>query len=164
MSVDSYFWKRWLWPEFDVFFYNTVENKSSNWGTEPWHWYFTSALPRSCLAAYPLAILSPMALSLMLRGVCGRVQGTAAASRFEAAMCVLVPALAFVSLYSFLPHKELRFIFYAVPALNVAAALWMGALWEAWRTPLSLQKGSGFKNNNAARNMFVALLMALVAL
>jgi alpha-1,6-mannosyltransferase len=151
VAVDSVFWGRWLWPEFDVFYYNTVENKSSNWGTAPWHWYFTSALPRSCLAAFPLACTAGAVFACECvrpprRHPDGRTGAAVAAPDAAARRVVvqlLVPAFAFVALYSALPHKELRFIFYAVPVVNLAAACLVARLWDrATAVPVS-HAGSG---------------------
>ncbi|XP_052171411.1 dol-P-Man:Man(7)GlcNAc(2)-PP-Dol alpha-1,6-mannosyltransferase isoform X2 [Diospyros lotus] len=103
MLVDTIMWRRLLWPEFEVLWFNSVLNRSSEWGTHPFYWYFTSALPRLLLAAYPLFLLGVF----LDRRV----------------FSYILPVLSFIVLYSKLPHKELRFIISSVPMFNLSAAV-----------------------------------------
>jgi len=110
VCVDSWFWRRTLWPEFEVFHFNVFLNKSSEWGVMPWSWYFYSALPRALASSI---LLLPLAPFLDRR-----------------TLIVLFPSFVFVFLYSFLPHKELRFIIYCLPLLNTAAAAVCQFFWS----------------------------------
>lgn len=109
VPIDSYFWQRPLWPELWAFHYNVVRGGASAWGVSPWHYYFTSALPRLLLNPVAYGVLLPLAL-------------WHPALRRAAARLAAGPLL-FVALYSLQPHKETRFVFYAVPPLTAAAAL-----------------------------------------
>lgn len=108
VPLDSYFWQKPLWPELWGFYYNAILGSSSEWGVSPWHWYFTSALPRIFLN--PLAI-PLMAFALLQPGISRQARIT------------IIPSLLFIAIYSLQPHKETRFIFYAIPPLTGTAAL-----------------------------------------
>jgi alpha-1,6-mannosyltransferase len=108
--VDSFFWQRFpLWPEWVGFYYNTVLGKSSDWGTSPFYFYFLNALPRLLLNPMTYLVCIPMALMI------------------RTSQDILVPQLAFIAIYSILPHKEWRFIIYTIPAFTAVAA--GGASW-----------------------------------
>lgn len=77
----------------------------------PWWWYFGNALPRALLVAFPFAVV-----------------GVFCDAR-RVAPIFAVPTV-FVSVYSFLPHKELRFIFPAIPLFNACAAVGVVFAWE----------------------------------
>ncbi|CAM1507215.1 Fc.00g068560.m01.CDS01 [Cosmosporella sp. VM-42] len=108
VPIDSYFWQKPLWPELWGFYANAILGISSDWGVSPWHYYFTSALPK--LLLNPLTFIL-IAFALMQPGTS------------RAAQALTIPNLAYVALYSLQPHKEARFIFYVVPGLTAAAAL-----------------------------------------
>ncbi|XP_076051946.1 alg12 alpha-1,6-mannosyltransferase isoform X2 [Oratosquilla oratoria] len=110
IGIDSCLWKKLLWAEGDVFWFNTYQNQSHNWGIYPFLWYWYSALPRA------------LAFSLLMVPV-----GIFVDRRVRVMMA---PALLYVTLYSFLPHKELRFIIYVIPILNMAAARACHFFWE----------------------------------
>lgn len=109
VPVDSYFWQKPLWPELWGFYYNAVLGSSSDWGVSPWHYYFTSALPKILTNPLSSAALIPFALWN---------PGTKNQAR-----ALVLPSLLFVAIYSVQPHKEARFIFYVAPPLTAAAAL-----------------------------------------
>ncbi|KJZ76589.1 hypothetical protein HIM_03925 [Hirsutella minnesotensis 3608] len=108
VPLDSYFWRKPVWPELWGFYFNAILGSSSNWGVSPWHYYFSSALPR--LLLNPLAI--PLALLALWQP----------GSRRQA-LTLVVPSLLYVAVYSLQPHKEARFIFYVIPSLTAATAL-----------------------------------------
>lgn len=109
VPLDSLLWQRPIWPELSGFIYNAIEGKSSDWGTSPFHAYFTNFLvklllnPTIFILGIPLAIAFP--------------------SSRNAALGLLVPSLAFITIYSVQPHKEARFIIYVVPPLTACASI-----------------------------------------
>lgn len=106
--VDSFFWQRWLWPEGQVFYFNAILNKSSEWGTMPFYAYFLLFLPRILMVSYPLALLAYCRDATVRR--------------------LLMPSLIYISLFSCLPHKEWRFIIYTIPVWTAAAASLVGSM------------------------------------
>lgn len=112
IGVDSLLWQQMpIWPEWVGFYYNTILGKSSDWGTSPFHYYFTNALPKLLLNPMTYLICIPTALSIPM------------------SRDVLIPQLIFVAIYSLLPHKEWRFIIYVVPAITAVAAGGAGWIW-----------------------------------
>ena len=118
-----------------------MQNKSSEWGTYPWHWYATSAIPRALNVSVVFACVG--------LGGCSHPQVRFSSKhnkqggswlRNLTLDCVsfdtetrllwyyVSPAFLFMGLYSLLPHKELRFVFPALPLLNLAAAKGLSAL------------------------------------
>lgn len=102
MGVDSYFWGRWVWPEGEAILFNVLQGHASDWGTSPWHYYFTSSLPRLLNFGVPLALLAML--------VDRRVRS------------LVLSCMGFVVLLSCLGHKEWRFLVYIIPTMNVCAA------------------------------------------
>ena len=116
VSIDTFFWqsRTLLWPELAGFISNIFPAEgslgASAWGTSPWHWYFTSALLR--------LLINPLLLILIPWGFATNYS-TLAPSLID----LLTPPLTYTAIYSFLPHKETRFLFPIIPPVTAALAL-----------------------------------------
>ena len=173
IPLDSVLWNKvFVWPEGQVLFFNTVENKSVEYGVLPWYWYFGKAIPKGMMGTILLLPFSLIRFSnLILR--CSGGSSSSSSSRVEKILnfkCIpfYIPIIAFVGLYSILPHKEIRFIFVAFPMLNIMAANGLLSMHEvaytSWMTLKQLKehnsqngnryetKGSAKKNENTIKD------------
>lgn len=116
VSADSFLWQEFpLWPELAAFKFNVLSGQSSVWGTQPWHFYFSNALPR--LLLNPLTYVVGIPISVLLP-----------TSR-QVSASLLIPSFAYIAIYSLQPHKEWRFIIYVIPPLTSASALGASYVW-----------------------------------
>lgn len=120
VPIDSFFWQKNfsvpLWPEWVAFRFNTLDGKSSDWGTSPWHYYFTNSLPKLMLNPMSILVCIPVALAQN------------ATRKFS--VDLLLPLLAYVAILSLLPHKEWRFIIYVIPGFTAIAAAGAASIWR----------------------------------
>ena len=117
VPIDSFFWQQFpSWPEFISFYFNVMEGKSSDWGTSPFHYYITNALPK--------LLLNPMAYALCLPF------GLTVPAFQPSSHDVIIPNVAFILIYSIQPHKEWRFIIYSIPPLTTICARGAAYIWD----------------------------------
>lgn len=93
---------QWNWDPWCAYFMALL-HRGKKWGVLPFTWYWTSALPRTLLSAYPFALLSPME-DMRTRPI-------------------LFVGLASVFLFSNLAHKEPRLLYPVLPLFNICAAV-----------------------------------------
>nr|CAD2177692.1 unnamed protein product [Meloidogyne enterolobii] len=122
VPFDSFMWGRPVWPELEVMEFNIVKNKSHEYGVMPFWWYFTSAIPRALLLTTLLVPLSIFACQKNQRLI----------------IQTIIPACIFLFLFSFLPHKELRFVIYVIPLMNLSAAFFCDYVWRRTSTFYSI--------------------------
>ncbi|GKY91777.1 hypothetical protein MPSEU_000149400 [Mayamaea pseudoterrestris] len=178
VPVDSLLWQRLVWPEGVVLYENLVHNKSVEYGTSPWHWYVTSALPKSMLLTLclvPLSFIKFLPLQLWMTNHLRNLkqqqqqqQPLAPSSTLSLQRCFdttwlqfFLPAAAFVMLYSLLGHKEIRFLFPVLPLWNMAAAIGCQHIHE-FALP-DKDKPSSKIEKLSFGCMVLALLLSLVA-
>lgn len=120
LPLDSWFYGRWCWPEWDVFYFNGILGKSAEWGTLPWHYYLAKALPFDLLLVYPIGLISLLT--------------------YRPLRSLLIPcSLYLLALSLCVGHKEPRFLYCLYPMFLLAAACWLTRRPRLARTIIILQ-------------------------
>ncbi|XP_031641017.1 GPI mannosyltransferase 3-like [Contarinia nasturtii] len=131
IGLDSYAYGGFIVTPFEFFKLNVLENVGSFYGTQPWYWYFTIGLP---------TVLGIVTLPFAFAVVQTLQNHTIYSDRYD-----LLKATAFtLAVYSFLNHKEFRFILPLLPiCLHITADTlknWShnASRWAIWIVTLGL--------------------------
>ncbi|PAA65696.1 hypothetical protein BOX15_Mlig033772g1, partial [Macrostomum lignano] len=116
--ADKHYYGRWTLSQLNFLHYNLLSDIGSFYGVHPWHWYITQGIP---------AILGPH-LPLYLYA---SYQSWRQRRRVETALTLLVIWTLYV--YSFLAHKEFRFVFPLLPLMMHQCGLCLSELGPALR-------------------------------
>lgn len=113
LTVDSYFWRNWCVPEVDAFIFNVIKGNASQWGSEPPYAYLTHYLR--------MLFIPPTLLLLNLLGF------KMAPTNLK---IISLGAYFHILVMSLQPHKEWRFIIYAIPPIILLGSTAGAYIWE----------------------------------
>ncbi|KAI8441124.1 hypothetical protein MSG28_009376 [Choristoneura fumiferana] len=104
IALDSYFYGRLIVTPWEFFRFNILHDVASFYGKHPWHWYLTQGLPA--------------VLGVNLVPVLWAAYSVARRPRDNRTGVLLLAMVALhLALYSFVPHKEFRFVLPLLPIL-----------------------------------------------
>ncbi|XP_066540969.1 GPI mannosyltransferase 3 [Hoplias malabaricus] len=111
--IDCIFYGKWIFVQWNFLKFNVLHNVGEFYGTHPWHWYLTQGF---------VVIIGPH-LPLFLHG-CSLSSKRNRILLFSTVWTLLV--------YSFLAHKEFRFIYPVLPFCMIFCGLSLVKL-HSWR-------------------------------
>ncbi|WFC99020.1 glycosylphosphatidylinositol anchor biosynthesis [Malassezia yamatoensis] len=118
--LDSLYFGEATWTIRNFFVVNVVCSLSAHYGENVWHWYFTVGLPSV------LTLLAPFSMFNWWRSL--RVLGQGPFHSL-AVLCFWT-----ISAYSFLAHKEARFLQPVVPIMHLFAVQLFRPLSDSWKS------------------------------
>lgn len=110
LAVDTWYYQRLTFTPWNFLRINVIDGGALFYGSEPWHFYFLQALPMLTLALLPFTI----------RG-CYIILSQPANTRGEAREAIWV-AIGTMGIFSFIGHKEWRFVQLLLPIFHCVAA------------------------------------------
>ncbi|XP_008335169.1 GPI mannosyltransferase 3 [Cynoglossus semilaevis] len=117
-TIDCIFYGKWTMVQFNFLKFNIFHGVADFYGSHPWHWYFTQGF----------AVVMGPHLPFFLHG------SVLAIKKHKILLATVVWT---VVVYSFLPHKEFRFIYPVLPFCMVFCGASLANL-KAWRRPAAL--------------------------
>eukprot|EP00249_Psilotum_nudum_P016928 c26060_g1_i1 orf=533-1732(+) len=108
-AVDRWMYGKWTFVPLNFVRFNFLAAGGDFYGTHPWHWYFSQGFPAMALSFLPFSIIGIWwSKRWQLAGLIGWV----------------------LSVYSFLGHKEFRFVLPALPLAMMFAGYSLAVLEE----------------------------------
>ncbi|XP_078377243.1 GPI alpha-1,2-mannosyltransferase 3-like isoform X2 [Oculina patagonica] len=138
LAVNSWFYGKWTLVELNFVKFNVVNDMGTFYGSHPWHWYFTQGFP-----VVMFTHLIPFA--------CGVYKA------FPRQQTLAWLTLWTIIVYSFLGHKEFRFIFPVVPLAMCYCGLFLSSLCGA----PSNKKENTFESGSVGSLKWKAKIMLL---
>ena len=126
-AVDYLFYGRWLCTPWEFVRFNVIEGHSALFGSHPWHWYVSQAIPSTLGAQTFLTPLAALWITRCRRGDADAevLEGASISPKeFRSRLHSVLAIIAFTTLgYSMVSHKELRFVFTILPLILMVIAM-----------------------------------------
>lgn len=137
VALDSYFYGRLIITPWEFFRFNVLNDIASFYGQHPWHWYLTQGLP--AVLGINLVLVLWSSINILRRPKENKV-----------GLLLLAATALYLAVYSFIPHKEFRFVLPLLPIFTyLAQDVIVPWSWKAKKWQLYLLAGAVLVGNAA---------------